>query len=153
MYLINIKIMWCISIKRGRNKKRDTWCVHITSTFISSILIQMTITTEHKVPLNQIHFAKMWQMPSAIKSLKPQTWTSWQGERKSKQIYLDVDIFQSELSDVVIGCSRAGIAKKQKNTKKVKSVECTVLFFYVFQNNLVFWATSLMILQDRKSVV
>lgn len=87
-------------------------------------------------------------MPSEIKSLKPQTWTSWEGERKSKRIYLDVDIFHIFI--YIFCCSRAGIAKKKK---RVKFDKCTVLFFYVFQNNLVFWVTSLMILHPLTMTV
>lgn len=44
-------------------------------------------------------------------------------------------------------------SKGKKRKKKVKFDECTVLFFYVFQNNLVFWVTSLMILHPLTMTV
>lgn len=44
-------------------------------------------------------------------------------------------------------------SKGKKRKKKVQFDECTVLFFYVFQNNLVFWVTSLMILHPLTMTV
>lgn len=46
-----------------------------------------------------------------------------------------------------------GWHSKEKKKKRVKFDECTVLFFYVFQNNLVFWVTSLMILHPLTMTV